>query len=231
MLAWGMTVHKAQGSTYEYMIGNMNSTYPPKPGQMYTMFSRVKSRSGLQLIAFDQTKIKVNKSALKEMERLKDSMQLNYKWPIEDFSEKHIIAIGHINIRSLKSHHTDLKTHPFTSKLDIICLTETKVTNYDRYKLPNMKIYSVPSEHGCAIYCAKPAEEQFTLSELIEAVAIVTDRTLIVCVYIPPNRPWLSVKQNITQLLTDCTTIMKQKNCNSNDVTCRNLEIFRLFKI
>jgi len=42
-LAWGITVHKAQGSTYAEMIADM--TFTPKqkttmPGQLYTMLSR-----------------------------------------------------------------------------------------------------------------------------------------------------------------------------------------------
>ena len=77
-LAWGMTVHKAQGSTYEYMIGNMSSKYPSKPGQTYTMLSRVKTRAGLKLIKFHENKLKVNKCALQEMKRLQDTMTLQY---------------------------------------------------------------------------------------------------------------------------------------------------------
>ncbi|XP_070548888.1 uncharacterized protein [Ptychodera flava] len=219
-LAWGMTIHKAQGSTYDYMIGNMKSTCSPKPGQMYTMFSRVKSRSGLQLIGFDETKIKVNKSALSEMERLQQTMQLKYKWPIEtEFPNHHYLAIGLINIRSLKSHHLDLKTHPFTQHLDIICLTETHVTDPCPYRLPKMTVFSVPSQHGCAIYSFKPVKQNFTFAGLIETVAIITDKTLIVCLYIPPNRPWMVVKENLVQLLNECTTIMKQNNCDTIIVT------------
>ena len=46
-LARGITVHKSQGSTYEYMIGDMtqkSSNHKINEGQMYTMLSRVKSR-------------------------------------------------------------------------------------------------------------------------------------------------------------------------------------------
>jgi ATP-dependent exoDNAse (exonuclease V) alpha subunit len=78
-LAWGITVHKSQGSTFEQMIGDMTTPAGKTntmPGQIYTMLSRAKSMTGLKLCAFDPKKIKVNETALQEMERLTKSSLL-----------------------------------------------------------------------------------------------------------------------------------------------------------
>ena len=72
-LAWGITVHKSQGSTFEQMVGDMTTPdgkTNTMPGQIYTMLSRAKSMEGLKLCAFHANKIKVNESTLREMERL-----------------------------------------------------------------------------------------------------------------------------------------------------------------
>ena len=209
-LAWGMTVHKAQGSTYESMIGNMSSPWAPKPGQVYTMLSRVKSRKGLRLVAFDENKIKINVSALREMERLQQKMQLSYSWPIDLAPINAHLVVGHVNIRSLKSHYEDLKSHYFINKMNIICLTETKVTDYSPYNISGMSTFSVNSTHGCAIYSALTVRQHFQFSGIIEAVAVITEKRLIVCVYIPPNRPWSLLEEHIGQLLTECVTIKCQ---------------------
>ena len=54
-LAWAITVHKSQGSTYNSMIGHLDSKITPKQGQVYTMLSRVKSKKALKLIGFKST--------------------------------------------------------------------------------------------------------------------------------------------------------------------------------
>lgn len=73
--AFGITAHKSQGSTYEFVIGDL--TIPPSmntvmPGQLYTVLSRATHRTGLKLIEFLPQKIKVNQQALQEMDRMQN---------------------------------------------------------------------------------------------------------------------------------------------------------------
>ena len=59
-LAWGVTVHKSQGSTFEEMVGDMTTPggrTNTMPGQIYTMLSRAKSMKALRLCSFDSDKI------------------------------------------------------------------------------------------------------------------------------------------------------------------------------
>jgi ATP-dependent DNA helicase PIF1 len=78
-LAWGITVHKAQGSTFEEIVGDMttpNDKNNTMPGQIYTMLSRAKSMTGLKLRYFHTDKTRINVSALNEMRRLQSTRQL-----------------------------------------------------------------------------------------------------------------------------------------------------------
>ena len=77
VLAHAITIHKSQGSTYEYMLGNMDTTSKGKrpvsvqPGQGYTLLSRAQHRERIALKNFNANMLNVNVPALKEMERLR----------------------------------------------------------------------------------------------------------------------------------------------------------------
>lgn len=71
-LAWSATIHKVQGQTVEQVSLSFEGARFTA-GQAYVGLSRVKSLSGLHLTTFDDMKIKVNRTALLEMERLRSS--------------------------------------------------------------------------------------------------------------------------------------------------------------
>ena len=57
VIAHAITIHKSQGSTLEYMIGDLNQTtktgdrkVPVKEGQFYTLLSRAKNRDNIKLL-------------------------------------------------------------------------------------------------------------------------------------------------------------------------------------
>ena len=60
ILAWALTIHKAQGATLEYAEIDAGSSIF-ECGQVYVALSRVKSLNGLSLTSFDPQKIKVHK--------------------------------------------------------------------------------------------------------------------------------------------------------------------------
>ena len=67
ILAHAMTIHKSQGSTLEYMRGDLDQTSkneryraPIGQGMLYTLLSRAKSRDKLQLLNFEEKHIKTN---------------------------------------------------------------------------------------------------------------------------------------------------------------------------
>jgi hypothetical protein len=219
-LGWGLTVHRAQGSTYEKMIGHIklpkDSGFRYQRGQIYTMLSRVKSRKGLKIIGFNPDSIKVNTDSLKEMERLQKHCTFSHQSPISTLPEHYTIAVGHLNVRSLALHYQDRELHLENSHVDVLCLTETHVNSYDQYTLPGFASFSAPCKHGCAIYTTRPIEHHFSYSTNIESTGVIIDSKLIACVYVPPKTSWAVIQNFFTEILTECTSVIAQQyNCNT----------------
>ena len=45
----------------------------------------------------------------------------------------------------------------------------------------------------------------------METVAAVIDSDLLICVYIPPSSPWMTVKTFFSEMLQECTGHLKEK--------------------
>jgi len=71
ILAWALTIHKAQGSTLDIAEVDAGSQIF-ECGQTYVALSRVKSLEGLYLRSFDVKKIKINKKVQEFYEVLKE---------------------------------------------------------------------------------------------------------------------------------------------------------------
>ena len=83
ILGHAVTAHKSQGSTLNYMKGDLSrytgkktatdKTYQQSihQGQFYTLLSHAKSRDKVLLLNFDPEQIKVNESALQGMVRMR----------------------------------------------------------------------------------------------------------------------------------------------------------------
>ena len=84
--AHAMTVHKSQGSTIEYMTGDMDRTSknpkyptPVDPGMFYTLLSRATGSDKVKIVNFDESVVKCNKKAKtedKQQERLQHHLLL-----------------------------------------------------------------------------------------------------------------------------------------------------------
>ena len=108
ILAHAITVHKSQGNTFEYMMGDMYRTSDKitskgkprhvnvQPGQFNMMLSRGKSKDRVSLSNFNEDQIKVNLSALEEMYRMRDSALFSWNHPLQIISR----CICFHNIRS-----------------------------------------------------------------------------------------------------------------------------------
>jgi ATP-dependent DNA helicase PIF1 len=74
ILAWALTIHKAQGSTLDIAEVDAGSGIF-ECGQTYVALSRVKSLEGLYLRSFDVKKIKINKKVQEFYEGLKEYLK------------------------------------------------------------------------------------------------------------------------------------------------------------
>ena len=161
IVAHGITSHKSQGSTLTYFVADLDrspSTGSKKKlnvteGMFYTMLSRGKDRKNIKLNNFDEECIVVNRSAVIEMERLRNSSVLDYPHPLKKMKTS---VISYLNIVKWTLHITHFlsdSAHSMYSSL--FCFTETNVagSNYSRIKtyLPEWDDIHEPAGHGLAI--------------------------------------------------------------------------------
>ena len=158
MLAHGMTIHKSQGSSLEFMLGDLDtSTGKTKPapinqGQFYTLLSRAKRRDQVKLLNFKPEYIKVNKSALEEMERMRKDDLFIWVHPADRTSNSKICLH---NIRSWDKHIENFVTMAELFTCDILCFTETNINSNPRCDISNylegwLDIHK-PTTHGLAV--------------------------------------------------------------------------------
>ena len=157
ILASAITIHKSQGSTFQYMMGYLESgkgKTVKRPGMMYTLLSRNKTRSGIKLDGFTSDMIVTNESALVEMKRMREEKIFHFKHPIS-FIQSPILLL--LNMRSWITHIA----HHFADQFyldtcSILCFTETNVKRINEISRissfhTDWKDHHQVTEHGLAI--------------------------------------------------------------------------------
>ena len=157
ILASAITIHKSQGSTFQYMMGYLESgkgTTVKRPGMLYTLLSRNKTRSGLKLDGFTSDMIVTNQSALVEMKRMREEKVFNFNHPISLIDSPILLLL---NIRSWIKHIAHHFNDQFyLDRCSIMCFTETNVRQISeiaRVKSfhTKWKDYHKVTDHGLAI--------------------------------------------------------------------------------
>lgn len=69
ILAWALSIHKAQGQTLQYVKVNLNNAF--ERGQAYVALSRATSLDGLQVLGFHENKVMVHPKVVSFYESLK----------------------------------------------------------------------------------------------------------------------------------------------------------------
>ena len=87
ILAWALTIHKAQGSTLDIAEVDVGSGIF-ECGQTYVALSRVKSLEGLYLSSFDATRVKINRKVQEFYEMLEQ--ECNKKRSAEEVEKRDI---------------------------------------------------------------------------------------------------------------------------------------------
>ncbi|XP_062618879.1 uncharacterized protein LOC134280486 [Saccostrea cucullata] len=193
-LAYALTAHKSQGSTYEYMIADFTrlTKSPPPQGLAYTMISRATSRQGIKIVNFNDGDIKVNKDAFEEMHRMRRESQLSCSMAMTEKKQEEL-SIGHINIRTLAKHAVDLQSDIAIQKLDILCVSETHIRQFqNNYNLQEHSAFYSITKHGIAIYVSNKQNADYfhvPSSDVCQAMAvhIRSQSLLIVALYRPPG--------------------------------------------
>jgi hypothetical protein len=198
------------------MVGDMttpNERPSTMPGQIYTMLSRAKSMKGLKLCSFHEQKIKVNATALQEMERLKKNNQLQ----TETFHKNihalpSLVVVTYLNIRSLKQYYPDLAADMMSEFSGFLCFSETNVSRYHTFPICDMKVISCSNKHhGTVIYSSySDAEEVSFECSHLEVAATMYKGLLLAAIYTPPSSSFSDVSGDLKLLLNQVQCLSSQ---------------------
>ena len=210
ILAHAITMHKAQGSTLDYVIGNLDcdggKNIVSSPGFIYTLITRVRNRQSLRLNGFKPCMIKIQVKAHIEIERLKTNQQLNYIHPLSEIENENVVLL--FNLVSYQKHIKHLISNPiYTEKTSMLCFTETKLSIDHKVIQANhldwVELHN-PTPHGL---CISYKISKITLIRYlnivfeIEAFACIfesaQERFIVLLVYRPPTS---NIKHFIDQL-------------------------------
>ena len=124
-LAWAVTIHKEQGKTETAVVLSCKGSF--KAGQLYTAISRTTSMAGLYILdKIDPTKIKVNKSSLTEIDRMKKYAKFAPSVPVSVSGNSDLyFKISFLNAQSLHAHQQCLLKDQYLTNAHVLCIAET----------------------------------------------------------------------------------------------------------
>ena len=133
VLAHAKVIHKTQGSIIDYMTVDLDTTNkggkhpcPIFQGLVYTLLPRARRRDLIQIFNFHADKIKHNKEAWKEMERIRKDCPFVYEHPLEKLQGNKIRLN---NIRDWQPHISPFLSDKYYTKYSsVLCFTEIKVS-------------------------------------------------------------------------------------------------------
>ena len=206
MVAHAMTVHKAQGSTIPYMIGDMDRTsknpkYPVtvNPGMFYTLLSRATSSDKVKILNFDESVIKCNEKAKEEMTRMKNESVLSCNHPLRELNGEKICLHNIVKWDKHICHF--LSDRNYVNHSSLFCFTETYTSVNSKGIREYLGSWDSKHEHrghGLAV-CYDTAKveiiecdfDNLFIDNVFEmfAVGIIigNERLLLVLIYRPPS--------------------------------------------
>jgi hypothetical protein len=216
-LCWASSIHKVQGATVDRIAVSFEKTL--RAGQAYVALSRSKTLDGIYIRGFDEKRIKVDPNVTSEMKRLTTDVAFNK--PFEILKLTNCVSIAFLNARSARLHFPDIMSHPILQHADILCFTESHITDTDTalYQMDNRTSYHLPYNpalncHGLSVYVKSTinVSRHFAVSvPHMEALTFETKRQTfqkkITLVYrSPSSRPqtfFNKIRQLVSQEETD----------------------------
>ena len=131
-LCFAATAHKFQGQTVPKpmkLAVDLRSVF--EPAQAYVMLSRVQSLEQLFIIEYmPAEKLYASQKALDELKRMEQVSYNNNPTPWFRLGPDSF-KVSSLNCRSIRKHIEDLRQDPMINKADVICFSETWLTEED----------------------------------------------------------------------------------------------------
>ena len=175
---------QCQGQTIKHptsIQADLNESFAA--AMCYVILSRIVSLSQLFLFPFDESKIYCNEKAKQEAFKLK-ARAINRQITPWDTEQENQIKISSLNVRSLNQHSEDLQADHFLQKSDIICLTETWLSD-DLENTGKYHSYYINSgSKGVALFSVIPPVTVDTISSNSASIIFASYETFdLILVY------------------------------------------------
>ena len=125
-----ITIHKSQGSSLGEAVVSFSGKRAPGPHMVYVALSRVTHLSGLHLLDFNKSHIKVDDKVKEEMKRLRSSRRIQFLRNKLLLCENRVVIACH-NIRSLHKHHKDIMEDSLLHGIDVLIILESWLIQTD----------------------------------------------------------------------------------------------------
>ena len=188
-----------------------------QPGMVYVMLSRVCSLLQLHILQeMDPDKIRVDEKVLKEAKRMQ-TVSLNSNPGSWTNSKVEGLRVASLNVSSLRKHVEDVRTDPHLIHADILCLSETWLTEdeeeQDQYQLEgyNSCFLSQGRGKGMAVYVRRGLKVQdmrHHSSIHLQMLKICIDGLDIITLYRSKEEPLFSVSHHLQNLLSKTTATL-----------------------
>ena len=188
-----------------------------QPGMVYVMLSRVCSLLQLHILQeMDPDKIKVDEKVLNEAKRM-SKVSLNCNPGSWASPKVEGLRVAYLNVSSLRKHVIDVKTDPHLKHADVLCLSETWLTE-DEEEQPQYQLEGYSScflsqgrGKGLAVYVRRGLELQnmrHHSSIHLQMLKISLAGLDIIPIYRSQEEPFYSVSHHLQNLLSKTTTTL-----------------------
>ena len=188
-----------------------------QPGMVYVMLSRVCSLLQLHILQeMDPDKIRVDEKVLAEANRMR-KVSLNKNPGSWANAKVEGLRVASLNVSSLRKHLEDVKTDPHLKHADVLCLSETWLTedeeDQDRYQLEGYKSFFLSHGRGkgIAVYARRGLRIQDVRhhsSTHLQMLKICLNEVDIISIYRSKEESLHLVAHHLQNILSKTTTTL-----------------------
>ena len=140
ILAWSLSIHKSQGQTLSKVKVDLKRVF--EKGQAYVALSRAVSRSGLQVLNFDRTKVKAHDVVVEFYQSLSSASSV-----MKELNEKKVLCEKDTNDTKVPSKTNQTEPRPQKRNLETMLMNRmTKIKRKKSDEIPGKTIVDLAYE-------------------------------------------------------------------------------------